>query len=245
MFNVLTELEATNFDSIDRSWNYLMDYYRIVSPKMFIAFTSGQYTEPRCRHLASVLSKGIYLYLPSSNEPEYEDVIKTLEKHFRPVYGPVSYIGTSGKRVTTIAPVRIGSVYMMLLEKTGDDWTAVSSGKLQAFGVLSQVTNNDKFSQPSRNQAIRALGESEVRIYAAYAGSKITADLIDRNNSPVTHKQMLESILRADKPTNIETSVDRVAVPIGNSKPQLLVKHMCLCSGFRFVYKKRSPVMQK
>jgi len=153
------------------------------------------------------------------------------------VYGPVSYIGTSGTRVTTKVPVRIGSMYIIMLEKTGDDWTAVSSGKLQHFGVLSQVTNNDKFSQPSRNQAIRAWGESECRILTSYCGSKIAADILDRNNNPASHLNMIESILNADKPTNIQCAVDRVKNPIGLSKPLMLVRHMTMISGYAFQYK--------
>ena len=233
----LAKMENTDFELIDRSWNYLMDYYRILSPKMYIIFTDGEYKEKRTKHLAEIIKNGIYLYMPPSNEPENDEIIKKLEQHFRPTYGPVSYVGTSGNRVVTKKPVRIGSMYILLLEKTGDDWTAVSSGKLQHFGVLSQVTNNDKFSQPSRNQAIRALGESEVRIYCSYCGSKTTADILDRNNSPITHNQILHSILSADKPTNIQSVVNRKVNPIGRSKPLLLVNHTAEMSGFRFIYR--------
>lgn len=237
----LANMDISGSEMIERSWNYLMGYYKILSPAMYVWFTDGEYKGKRTDHLAEIIKKGIYLYLPPDNSPESEDMIKELERYYRPLYGPVSYVGNSGNRVMTKKPVRIGSVYMLLLEKTGDDWTAVSSGKLQHFGVLSQVTNSDKYSQPSRNQAIRALGESEVRIYTAYAGSKITADILDRNNNPKTHQAILESILTAEKPTNIHSAVNRRLLPIGGSKPLGLVKHMLLVSGMRFVYKKHIP----
>lgn len=237
----IIDMTAKNPDLIDRSWNYLMGYYAIVSPQMYEWFFSGEYRISHAEHLASIISKGIYLYLPSDNEPECENIIKELEKHYRPVYGPVTYVGYSGQRVTTKNPVRIGSLYVMLLEKTGDDWTAVSSGKLQHYGVLSQVTNVDKFSQPTRVQAIRALGESEVRIYNSYAGPYVTADILDRNNNPSTHKQVLYSILEAKHPTNIASAVDRTLVPLGGAKPLQLVKHIAGVAGWKFAFKPYVP----
>jgi hypothetical protein len=232
----LESIERNNTELFNRVWDYLIGYYKIVSPKMYIWFTDGEYKGTRTEHLASIINNGIYLYIPPDNAPESDEIVSELEKHYRPLYGPVSYIGNSGKRVTTINPVRIGSVYVMLLEKTGDDWTAVSSGKLQNFGVLSQVTNADKFSQPSRNQAIRALGESEVRIYVAYAGAEITSDILDRNNNPITHRKILDNILSADKPTNIDLLVNRAEIPLGGSKPLTLVKHMAQMSGWEMAY---------
>jgi hypothetical protein len=234
----LSKLDASNDTVFNKSWDYLLEYYHIVSPKMYTWFIGGEYKGTRAEHLKEVINSGIYLFMPPDNDPESTDIIRMLEKHYKPTYGPVSYVGDSGTRVTTKKPVRIGSMYIVLLEKTGDDWTAVSSGKLQAFGVLAQVTNSDKFSQPSRNQAIRALGESEVRIYTAYCGGKVTADILDRNNNPDTHRAILDSILESETPTNIETAVDRKKIPIGQSKPLHLIRHMAQTAGYKFIYKK-------
>jgi DNA-directed RNA polymerase beta subunit len=237
----LVELQSTRPELIERSWAYLMGYYQIVSPQMFIWFTSDEYKRPRTEHLASIIKKGIYLYMPPDNEPESVEIIKELEKHYRPVYGPVSYIGNSGKRVVTKNPVRIGSMYIIMLEKIGDDWTAVSSGKLQHFGVLSQVTNTDKNSTPSRNQAIRAWGEAEVRIGVSYVGPEFVAEMLDANNNPATHRQIAYTILDSENPTAIPRAVDRSRIPLGGAKPLQLVKHIAECGGWRFTYKPYVP----
>jgi len=245
----LTQLDIDQDFNLERAWKYLMGYYSIVSPRMYRWFNSGDYqvskdkqtSSMKAQHLASVIKKGIYLHIPPENEPEWQNILIELEKHYRPTYGPVSYIGNSGNKVTTVNNIRIGSVYIILLEKIGDDWTAVSSGKLQHFGVLSQVTNSDKYGQPSRNQAIRALGESEVRIYVSYAGERVTADILDRNNNPATHKQITYNILSAVEPTNIEIAVDRKIIPLGGNKPLQLVKHILECGGVKFIYKPHVP----
>ena len=184
----------------------------------------------------SVMKKWIYLFLPTDNEPESMDIIRQLEKHYRPTYGPVSYIGNSGKQVVTKNPVRIASLYIMLLEKIGDAWSAVSSGKLQAFGILSQLTKADKFSQPVRNQAVKGIGETEGRILVSYAGPLLVAELMDRNNNPTTHKEIVLNLLRAPVPTNIPNLVDRTKTPYGGAKPIQLVAHIAECGGWRHVY---------
>ena len=237
----LLAMEKTDPDTINKVWDYLLGYYKIISPKMYEWFTCGVYPNPRTVHLASIVNKGIFIHYPPNNEPEAEDIISEIETHYKPLYGPVTYIGNSGRRVTTKANVRIGSSYMILLEKTGDDWTAVSSSKVQHYGVLAQITNADKYAQPSRQNAIRALGESEVRIYNSYVGTRVTADIIDRNNNPKTHKQIVESILQAAQPTNIQTSVNRAVIPLGGSKPVQLVKHLVEVSGLRFIYREHVP----
>lgn len=237
----LAELENLNDPVFMKAWDYLLNFYKITSPIMYNWFTNGQYTGSRADHLHSVIKNGIFLYLPPDNSPESTDIVRQLEKQYRPPYGSVEYIGSSGKKVKTVDPVRIGSMYIMLLEKTADDWTAVSSGKLQAFGVLSQRTNSDKYSTPVRNQAIRALGEAEVRIYVSYVGPKVTADILDRNNNPASHAAVLESILTADQPTNIDMAVDRKKIPIGFSKPLKLVRHIAQIAGFSWKYKPYKP----
>jgi len=237
----IEEIEKVNPALVDKVWNYLMGYYAIVSPKQYGWFANKQYTKPRAEHLGKIVETHIYLYMPPDNEPESVDIINELQKHYRPTYGPVSYVGNSGKRVTTKNPVRVGSMYIILLEKIGDDWTAVSSGKLQHFGVLSQVTNTDKYATPTRNQAIRAWGESEVRIGVSYVGPEFVADMMDRNNNPATHRMILESILEADKPTAIRMAVDRNVIPLGGAKPLQLVKHIAETGGWRFVYRDYLP----
>lgn len=216
-------------------WEDLMKYYHIFSPaRMYRRFTEMLQPGEKYKHLASVLNDGIFLYLPPENEPESVDIATQLNEFFPLNYGPITYTGNSGRRVTTKEPMLIGEMYIMLLEKIGDDWTAVSSGRFQHFGVLGQTTNADKYNQPTRQQAIRANGEAEIRISASYGGGEYAAEIMDRNNSIPTHEEMVRVILQADKPTNIKNAVDRTKVPFGNSKPLQLVNHLGECAGWKF-----------
>lgn len=224
----------------------ILRFYELTSPRTHYWFTNGLYTKPFENHISHVLKEGsvidgIDVYYPTDNEVYQILMTKLLQKEFNPTYGPVSYIGFSGQRKTTKYKVRIGSMYIILLEKTGDGWTASSSGRLQNFGVLGQLTAKDKYSQPSRFQSIRVNGETEVRIDRSYVGPYITAEIFDRNNSIATHQCVVNSIFNAENPSNIPVAVDRNEIPYGNPRPNQLVKHLALCGGWKFVSKPYVP----
>lgn len=218
-------------------WARLMRFYDILNPEMHFWFTSGTYKRTPVEHLLNIIHKGIYIFFPGNNDRELPDIIRNLESEYAPCYDKLTYVGNSGKTRVTKQKIRIGSIYLMLLEKTGDDWTAVSSGKFQNFGVLAKITSRDRYSQPSRNQAIRAWGESEIRIIAAYCGPLTAAELLDRNSNITTHKVVVESIIKAANPANVVNVVDRNKYPLGKARPLQLVKHLAFCGGWMFSYK--------
>ena len=239
----LTNLFDNDKERFNQIYTYLMGFYKIVSPRMFDEF-SVLPSEKKLEHMFSLNREALELYIPTDNSPELIDMIKDqIELHYPPVYGPVTYKGNSGRYVTTRSNFRIGSVYMMLLEKIGDVWSSLSSGKLQHFGILSQLTRTDKHAQPTRNQPVKAIGETEGRIIVSYGGPKVIAELMDRNNNPETHKRMVWAILSADQPSNIDLLNDRKVYPFGGSKPIQLITHIAMCAGWKYKYtsKKKFP----
>ena len=256
MMAKLEALESTNKALVNQVWEYLCGYLRIMSPtKMYPWYWNGEaYTVnkgllknpfPRTQYLSTVVNSvdGLVIYWPPENPREFPHAVRLIQAdpRYRPHHGPVTYRGYSGNLVKTVNKVRIGSVYVIMLEKIADDWTAVSSSKRQHFGVISQITSWDKHSSPQRVQAIRAWGESEIRISVSFPGPRVTADLLDRNNNPRTARHLIDNILNAAQPTNIEEVVDRKVVPYGGNKPLQLVKHMALCGGWEFQFAPFNP----
>jgi len=232
----VTEIKYSDPELFNRAWDYLMGFYKIISPIQHNWHATGEYKDPPEVHLGKCIGDDIYVFLPPENEPESEQIVHDLQKYYPPTYGPVWYVGNSGRRILTKEKVMIGSMYVMLLEKTGDDWTAVASGKTQHFGVLSQMTNATKYLQPTRNSPIRSDGEAENRIFVSYCGWELAAERHDRNNNPATHRQVVYSVLTADKPTDIQCAVDRVKVPRGQNRPLMMVKHLLQTGGTRVDY---------
>lgn len=235
----LTKIAETRPELFNEAMEYLLGYYKLTTPwqEQWIRELD---TEGRIHHLSCILKDFIYLHIPTNSPHEAAQIVMDLEQHYRPVYGPVTYIGFSGNRVVTKKPVRVGPVYYMLLEKTGNDWSSVSSARVHHFGFLAPVSRGDKFSEPIRNQPVRANGEAETRIIVSTAGPRALAEVMDRNGSPRSHQAVVESILDADKPTNLPLAVDRNVIPLGGSKPLQLLEHVAFCSGFTFTYRKTS-----
>lgn len=238
----LKNLEENNAEMFNRVWSHLMGLYELVVPHMASWFNNNQYQKPRHFHLAQAFENGHHMFYPTDNQIIPHEVVQKCRRLYPSTYGPVTYVGNSGKTRVTKENVRIAEVYMIELEKTGDDWTGVSSGKLQHFGVLATVSNSDKHSQPTRTNPIRALGEAELRIYTAYVGPRASADIMDRNNNPAARRQIVNALLNAPKPTDIQLAVDRTLIPMGGSKPMQLIKHFGECAGWEFTYERKNPI---
>jgi hypothetical protein len=237
--DVRTMMADTTVDNTMQCWHYLLGYYRIVSPKMYDLITTPSYKGTPESHVAAVLNDGVYLWLPTDNPMDAPQIIRNIMAQYPVNIGPVVYRGRSGRVVTTKNPVLIASTYVLLLEKTGNDWSAVSSAKLQHFGLPSRLTNRDKHTAPGRNHPVRLLGEDEVRLVSATVGSDVAAELLEMSNNPTLHKHMMGNILLADQPTNIDNIVDRTLIPHGNARPLVFVRHMLESAGMAFAY--RSP----
>lgn len=224
-------------DVFMKAYQYLIEYYRIVSPIMYKHYSDMNNIVDIYDNLTTIISDMIYIFAPPEHSNESVEMIKAIEATFQPHYGSVTYKGYDGKLVRTNNKFRIGSVFFVLLEKTADDWSSTASGRTQHFGVLSQLTKNDKFNEPIRAQPVKVMGETEGRIFANFTSATAVAEIQDRNNNPETHKEIVYQILNAEQPTNISKIVDRTKIPYGNTKTLQLIDHITSCGGWRFAYK--------
>lgn len=239
LYEKIAQWEHTENPLFTLAWDYLMGYFKNVSEfDMYPIMTDGTYTGSKSAYLAYCIEHWIILYCPVDSENDYPTSVNNLEldPQYRPHHGPVTYRGYSGIPVTTVENIRIAPIYILMLEKIGDDYTATSTGKRQHFGVLSQLTSWDKYAQPTRTNAVRAVGETELRIDASHAGPEHAAERMDRSNNPATSRIMADAILKAKQPSNIDRLIDRKLHPFGGAKPNVLAKHMASVFGFEFVY---------
>lgn len=216
-----------------KAWDYLMGYYEIVSPWMWEEMQKQEYTNPR-QHVGAILESGVYLFFPTDNPVYFPEMVSEMRQKYPTLMGPVTYHPDgSEEAVTTEANVLIGSLYIMLLEKTGGDHSGVSSAKTQHFGIPACLTKYDKHASPARSNPVRIAGESEVRLFAATIGGDATAHLLDLSNSPASHKAVCRTILRSPTPTCIDEIIDRNETPMGGNRALNLATHMLECGGIR------------
>ncbi len=236
--DLMNRLLSISDDKIDNEYNYLLKFIALVSPIMRSYYEN--ITDSKRDVLADVICKGVYLYIPNQNPVYLPSLVTKLESmpEYRPIHTPVTYRGNSGNIVTTKDNVRISRLYLILLEKIADVWSAVSSGKIQHFGVLGKLTNTDKYSKPIRLQPVRHYGEAEVRTLAAHLNPYVLAEIMDRNNNPPIHKVICKEVLTHSTPTNISKIVNRNKHKYGGNKINKIARHLATCAGTDFVYNK-------
>lgn len=187
-------------------------------------------------HVYHCLRDQFYLYMPVDEQISFmETTNKLFASKYRPNMGPVTYRDDAGKMVTTVNNVLTGSLYIILLEKIGEDWSSVASVKTQPFGLPAKLNNSDRSSTPGRETSIRSYGESETRSYNSVVGEEATNEIIDQTNNPLAHAAVVRSILKAVAPSNIDRAVDRTEVPYGGSRPVVFFHHLLMTRGLKLV----------
>lgn len=228
---------ANNSQLLEDIWQYIVGYYQLISLEMYSLITSPNFKGTKLEHITEVAKKGIYIFKPANSQKELVATVQDIRKSiYEPNYSVVSWYEKDGSFHTSKNKIRVGSIYMILLEKIADDGAAVASGKFQHLGVLAQVTPHDKFTTPYKVSSTRVGGEAEFRILNSFTPEGTSAELIDRNNCQHTNRLMCDSILQADNPSRIAVAVDRTKHPVGGSNPLQNVKHILMCMGIRFKY---------
>lgn len=229
---------STDVITVDKAWDYLMQFYATVTPPMY-EFIKSVDSVRKMEHLRKVCDEPMRLYLPTDNPVKYSDVINALKLMYPDLYGQVTFLNEDGDDLPidekTKDDMLIGSMYIMVLEKTATQLTATASSKMQHWGIPAKISNSDKYSKPYRDQATRVGGEAENRHLWSYVGGDVPAELIDQTNNPSIHQIACDSILIAPNPMDIERFVDRTKYPIGYDRIMNCINHIMVSSGKQFV----------
>ena len=176
-----------------------------------------------------VLANDTHIWLPPNAAGVGIQMIADLEREFKLDYGPLTYRDLTGKQVTTVDPMFIGSLYMLFLEKIGDDWTSVAASKLQCFGLPGKLSGADKHTSQVREKAVRILGESEVRLLLATIGGEMVSKLLLLASSPVKQREAIRAILKAGE-SEVKSVMKDGPVPSDN-RALLYIRILMYCFG--------------
>lgn len=236
----LNQLVIDNPRLVQECFDYVMGFLKLCAPLQHERYEREGWSSPMSlSYLVTSCIDMMYLYTPVEFSPEYAKNIPIINEIYRPCRGPVLITKSNGEKVWTKNDVMLGKMYIVLLEKIGDEMSAVSSAKVQHHGVLAQLGKQDKYSDAIRNQPIKGISEADAAAFVAYCPVKFAAELMDRNNNPQTHREIIRSVQNAERPTNIANIIDRKKFPYGSTKPIQFLDHLSTCSGWRFVYNSR------
>lgn len=224
----------------------LVELYNITSPDyMGVTYTPDLPKSEIYEHMASVLSGNRTLFMPPENEPRKDHMVMKLNEIMPNNISPVTYRGNSGKVVRTKEDVLIASSYFLALDKPGEDWAAINSGRLQHYGILARINSATKYTMAIRHQPTQVFGETEFRIIVSNTPWYVAAELIDRNNSRTTMEEGAWQLLSVDDPSNIDVLIDRKKIPYGEARPLQMTRHINEGYGFRNKYVPYVPTWSK
>lgn len=223
-------------------YNYLKGLYSLINPLM-VQFIDSLNKEELYNHIYEIVTDNLYLYWPVDNEYSIIDVIKNIENSiYKPLYDKVTFKDSYGNIIESEYPIRLGSIYYMILDKTSiGQNTAVSSSRTNAFGFPIKANTNDKSKLPliSNQSPIKNLSETEVRIITALADPELIAELMDTTLNKTTHQNIIKQILESKEPFPV-INIDRNMIPY-NPKSLAILKHIFQATGLSFEYKKEIP----
>jgi len=217
--------------------NYLMGFIKAISP-MYHKELVEMIDDGSMDEAAQVEFIAEFIDFPDIYIPPYCPVlgiesIDRIDQYDALEYGPVKYrLEEGGEDIITEEDIMIGDMYMMFLEKNGTEWSSVSSPKRQHFGLISKLSNSNKFSMPWREHPMRFFGEPEEKAIAANCGHEHIGKTVNRPNDPKATQELHRSILNTKTPSDIKEAVDYTKIPTNGSRANLFVKHMFYCDGF-------------
>jgi hypothetical protein len=235
-----TAHKFTMNESVKYSWSLLKDFLSTINPDVDLG---EQPDSVVCESIEHVVLKNISTFIPTNHPRRLRDVVKIImnDNRFRPNIGPITMKLKSGKTITTKNNVLIGDLYILLLQQTGSDWSATSSGRTQIHGLLAATSRSTKHTTPYKDQGTRTLGESELRIIAAYCGGNVAAHLHNINNNPTLHKVNCDNISNAVKPTNIKDACEGANTNVCGNGPINMSRHILQCYGLQLTYQPYNP----
>lgn len=182
------------------AFKMLMDYYRILSPFQYnlVGGTCAGDDVKEFNHVDWVKRHGIEVTMPQNTKDMGPEQVNRLENWEPLDYGPIEYTDLAGNRQLTYDDIIVGSIYVVMLEKIGDDWSTSSVSTNTHFGLPSKINYIDKHSNPVRNQAVRILGESEIRIMLAYMKPEVVKTLLMLSSNPSVTRHAVNAILDYD-----------------------------------------------
>lgn len=228
------DIEAGNLEKV---WNTLMRYYYIVSPEFVEQMIEPviKTDEQRWNHIRWVQKHRTSITCPTDSIAAGSARMEHLIDEFPLRTGKVKWRGRSGNWRTSKNNIMIGQMYIMMLEKTANDWSAIGIPKLQAHGLPTKLSNSDKYGSPGKEQATRYAGESEIREIYSFAGGWFTSVFMEYANNPKLLDYMDKQIYATDKPSALHSTIDFDQFPLGGNRALRIFNHHLACAGCRVV----------
>ncbi len=229
----------------EAAWEFIMGFCDIVSPPWAEILRDEYSTVADQKELMNEWFTGVApfrIWIPCNLQKDADIIEREVETHYPPRRSPITYMKPNGEWIRTEASFIVGPIYMVRLDKTGREMSAIATGRYQHFGTISKQHPADKYRYGVRQHPIKFMGESEARHLSYFIGGDVCADIHDKANNPVVADAVTRSILTAELPTNIVEVVNRHEYPLGHGRSMEMTQHVLSCEGVAFTTRRREDV---
>ena len=186
----------------------LVQYYQDINPQYANKILDIKNTPRKLEiHVAHVIKHGIYLNIPPMLETMTTSIFAKLEA-WGYVESPVTCTSHDDNNMpletyTTDNNVAIGSKYVFALCKEPDP-TAAGVSRISQHGIAIKPPSHEKINHPIRQSPLK-LGADEVRLIVMNVDANAYMRFSSlQGNSAVGVRHAVESLLFAEKPTQLE-----------------------------------------
>lgn len=234
------KLNQLDENEIENMFRYLMGFLGKFATPQFDAYSKATFEE-KVMILKECIEEEVYVMYKITNEKTAYQIQQDIERSdykppFEPIFIPMENEDGTIEHVKTKDPIYIGSLYTMLLNKSADGMSFNSSPDLNIFNFPNTVGSAMRHRRPYRNSPVKAISETENRLYAVTGGRMGIVELKDRANSVETHVAMYKNILKTETPTNIDDVVNRAENGYGKDAGIKLVKSTLNMMGMDYEY---------
>lgn len=235
------QLVLTN--NIEQTFDELLRLYKVASPWYHNIIANGITDVPSKHHHINEFIEGkCNLVIPYGSLAVGSVHSKAMAEQYKLDYDTVTLFEPDGTPVQSKDKFLISPLYMIRLEKINADWSASTIPYRQLHGVIAKLSSDIKYQLPYRNQAVRFLGETEVRLLmAAISPSIVSAMLRMANNSDLC-VEMIRRIITADNPSLIPETIPYNELHKYPSTIIERIQHVYHAMGAGYEYINESPL---
>ena len=236
-------------EEVDNLWVHVLNVLKIIGNEQYDAYKLAGYKD-KYEILNEIVNEEFYIYYRVSDRPPYLIVNDFKGTIYEPKPQRVIFKSPNVDKVfTSDEPVMIAPEYVIVLNKTAENFLSTASAKVNHHGLPISDSSKNKVKLPWRNTPVRTLSETDTRIYGSYVGRLGLIELKDRANSIETHREVYKNILYADNPAVMKHTIDRNLFPYGGDAALKIAESVLSVNGAEMVFVKDKhrihPVVNK
>ncbi len=216
----------------DEAFDLYIDFFNCINPRWAKAvLETHDSTDLQLELLDELDEEPLRVWVTIDNVLSPDEIIRNVMDRHMPNSSKLTVTTPDGNKERTINKFIIGEIYMLRLNKTGREFSAIAAAKYQAHGTIAKASSSERYRRPIRVKPIRVLGQSEWRHLAAYIDALFPADIKDKSNNPAVQDEMIWNLLTAADPMNITEIVNRKKFPLGFARDGVVNNHIMACDG--------------